>query len=59
MVTKQLKFSCEGNYCKALLLGLPVNPDRPTDKLPYDGAWLMIGTEMVHLMVGRCRLTLL
>ena len=31
-------------------LGLPVNPDRPADKLPYDGAWLMIGPEMVHLM---------
>lgn len=32
------------------LLGLPVNPDRPNDKLPYDGAWLMMGPEMVHLM---------
>lgn len=32
------------------LLGLPINPDRPTDKLPYDGAWLMIGPEMLHLM---------
>jgi hypothetical protein len=31
-------------------LGLPVNPERPNDKLPYDGAWLMIGPEMVHLM---------
>lgn len=31
-------------------LGLPVNPDRPNDKLPYDGAWLMMGPEMVHLM---------
>ena len=31
-------------------LGLPVNPDRPSDKLPYDGAWLMMGPEMVHLM---------
>jgi len=38
------------------LLGLPVNPERPHDKLPYDGAWLMMGTEMVHLMVRRCRL---
>ena len=28
-----------------------MNPDRPHDKLPYDGAWLMMGTEMVHLMV--------
>ncbi|GAX79888.1 hypothetical protein CEUSTIGMA_g7328.t1 [Chlamydomonas eustigma] len=32
------------------ILGLPVNPDRPHDKLPYRGAWLMIGPEMVHLM---------
>ena len=32
------------------MLGLAVNPDRPHDKLPYDGAWLMIGPEMVHLM---------
>lgn len=27
-----------------------MNPDRPADKLPYDGAWLMMGPEMVHLM---------
>jgi catechol 2,3-dioxygenase-like lactoylglutathione lyase family enzyme len=32
------------------LLGLPVNPDRPHDRLPYDGAWLMLGPEMIHLM---------
>ena len=32
------------------LLGFPLNPDRPHDKLTYDGAWLMIGPEMVHLM---------
>jgi hypothetical protein len=30
--------------------GLSVNPDRPHDKLPYRGAWLMVGPEMVHLM---------
>ncbi|KAL6754632.1 Glyoxalase/Bleomycin resistance protein/Dihydroxybiphenyl dioxygenase [Haematococcus lacustris] len=32
------------------VLGLQVNPDRPHDKLPYRGAWLWIGTEMIHLM---------
>jgi catechol 2,3-dioxygenase-like lactoylglutathione lyase family enzyme len=32
------------------MLGFPVNPDRPNDKLPYDGAWLMMGPEMIHLM---------
>ena len=32
------------------LLGLTVNPDRPHAKLPYRGAWLWIGTEMIHLM---------
>lgn len=32
------------------MLGLPVNPDRPNDKLPYHGAWLMMGSEMLHLM---------
>jgi glyoxylase I family protein len=30
--------------------GLQVNPDRPHDKLPYRGAWLWIGPEMIHLM---------
>lgn len=30
--------------------GLEVNPDRPHDKLPYRGAWLWIGPEMIHLM---------
>jgi hypothetical protein len=29
---------------------LQVNPDRPHDKLPYRGAWLWIGPEMIHLM---------
>jgi glyoxylase I family protein len=38
-----LKFYCE-------TLGLAINPDRPDDKLPYAGAWLWIGTEMIHLM---------
>ncbi len=27
-----------------------MNPDRPHDKLPYRGAWLWIGPEMIHLM---------
>lgn len=27
-----------------------MNPDRPDKKLPYRGAWLWIGTEMIHLM---------
>eukprot|EP00873_Tetraselmis_striata_P004037 jgi/Tetstr1/424301/TSEL_014869.t1 len=35
-------------YCG--ILGLSVNPARPHDKLPYDGAWLWIGPEMIHLM---------
>jgi hypothetical protein len=30
--------------------GLEINPDRPNDKLPYRGAWLWIGPEMIHLM---------
>ncbi len=29
--------------------GLTINPDRPHDKLPYRGAWLWIGTEMIHV----------
>ncbi|CAG9460473.1 unnamed protein product [Pedinophyceae sp. YPF-701] len=32
------------------VLGLELNPERPHDKLPYDGAWLWIGSEMIHLM---------
>ncbi|KAI8467947.1 MAG: Glyoxalase/Bleomycin resistance protein/Dihydroxybiphenyl dioxygenase [Monoraphidium minutum] len=35
-------------YCD--VLGLEVNPDRPHHKLPYRGAWLWIGPEMIHLM---------
>jgi glyoxylase I family protein len=27
-----------------------VNPARPNDKLPYRGAWLWVGSEMIHLM---------
>ncbi|PIA42959.1 hypothetical protein AQUCO_02000423v1, partial [Aquilegia coerulea] len=32
------------------LLGLKINEARPTDKLPYRGAWLWVGSEMIHLM---------
>ncbi|GMH33437.1 hypothetical protein BSKO_01271 [Bryopsis sp. KO-2023] len=32
------------------LLGLEINSDRPDKKLPYRGAWLWIGSEMIHLM---------
>eukprot|EP00775_Hariotina_reticulata_P011693 gene11696-11837_t len=32
------------------LLGMEINPDRPHNKLPYRGAWLWIGPEMIHLM---------
>lgn len=34
----------------AIQVGLKVNPDRPNKKLPYRGAWLWIGSEMIHLM---------
>ncbi|KAK7388221.1 hypothetical protein VNO78_23031 [Psophocarpus tetragonolobus] len=32
------------------LLGLEINEARPHDKLPYRGAWLWVGSEMIHLM---------
>ncbi|KAG2482585.1 hypothetical protein HYH03_018469 [Edaphochlamys debaryana] len=32
------------------VLGLDINPERPHHKLPYRGAWLWIGPEMIHLM---------
>ncbi|XP_078428912.1 lactoylglutathione lyase / glyoxalase I family protein [Wolffia australiana] len=32
------------------LLGLEINEDRPHEKLPYRGAWLWVGSEMIHLM---------
>lgn len=32
------------------LLGLQINEARPNDKLPYRGAWLWVGDEMIHLM---------
>jgi glyoxylase I family protein len=35
-------------YCG--VLGLRLNPDRPDAKLPYRGAWLWAGPEMVHLL---------
>lgn len=31
-------------------LGLEINEARPEDKLPYRGAWLWVGSEMIHLM---------
>ena len=31
-------------------LGLPLCADRPDARLPYRGAWLWVGREMVHLM---------
>lgn len=31
-------------------LGLEINEARPHDKLPYRGAWLWVGSEMIHLM---------
>eukprot|EP00270_Netrium_digitus_P003717 TRINITY_DN1442_c0_g1_i1.p1 TRINITY_DN1442_c0_g1~~TRINITY_DN1442_c0_g1_i1.p1 ORF type:complete len:222 (+),score=30.40 TRINITY_DN1442_c0_g1_i1:45-668(+) len=33
------------------LLGFPFNHSRPDNKLPYGGAWLWVGTGMIHLMV--------
>ncbi|GIM11074.1 hypothetical protein Vretimale_14642, partial [Volvox reticuliferus] len=32
------------------ILCLEINPERPHNKLPYRGAWLWIGPEMIHLM---------
>ncbi|CAN6699230.1 unnamed protein product [Malus baccata var. baccata] len=32
------------------LLGLEINEARPHDKLPFRGAWLWVGSEMIHLM---------
>ncbi|KAK9131259.1 hypothetical protein Sjap_011746 [Stephania japonica] len=29
---------------------LEINEARPHDKLPYRGAWLWVGSEMIHLM---------
>lgn len=31
-------------------LGLELNSGRPDTKLPYRGAWLTIGSEMLHLL---------
>lgn len=63
-VTSKNHFSFQGVHhigilCQSLerslefyekILGLKVNRDRPDDKLPYRGAWLWIGPEMIHLM---------
>ncbi|THG12511.1 hypothetical protein TEA_012286 [Camellia sinensis var. sinensis] len=35
---------------KNLRSGLKINEARPDDKLPYRGAWLWVGSEMIHLM---------
>lgn len=35
-------------YCG--ILGLQRSPDRPDAKLPYRGAWLKVGQEMIHLL---------
>ncbi|KAE9602470.1 hypothetical protein Lal_00050016 [Lupinus albus] len=32
------------------ILGLKINEARPHNKLPYKGAWLWVGSEMIHLM---------
>ncbi|KAK2645307.1 hypothetical protein Ddye_020502 [Dipteronia dyeriana] len=32
------------------ILGLEINEARPHDKLPYRGAWMWVGSEMIHLM---------
>ncbi|KAL2921840.1 Uncharacterized protein RDABS01_013331, partial [Bienertia sinuspersici] len=32
------------------ILGLEINEARLHDKLPYRGAWLWVGSEMIHLM---------
>jgi len=32
------------------VLGLPTDPSRPHDNLPFDGHWFSLGTETIHLM---------
>lgn len=39
-----------GLTCCRTPAGLEINLERPHDKLPYPGAWLWIGPEMIHLM---------
>ncbi|VAH15255.1 unnamed protein product [Triticum turgidum subsp. durum] len=41
---------CENLERSMAFYGLKVNPARPNDKLPYRGAWLWVGSEMIHLM---------
>ncbi|XP_047959454.1 uncharacterized protein LOC125204769 [Salvia hispanica] len=31
------------------ILGLPINEARPHDKLPFRGAWIWVGADMIHL----------
>lgn len=37
-------------WLRAHAAGLAINPDRPDARLPYRGAWLWVGPDMVHLM---------
>ncbi|KAA0055807.1 Lactoylglutathione lyase / glyoxalase I family protein [Cucumis melo var. makuwa] len=37
-------------YSARIWRGLQINEARPHDKLPYRGAWLWVGAEMIHLM---------
>ena len=30
-------------------IGLPINEARPHDKLPFRGAWIWVGADMIHL----------
>jgi hypothetical protein len=46
--TGEQKFKNNFFFCQ--LLGLEINEARPNDKLPYRGAWLWVGSEMIHLM---------
>lgn len=45
-----LNCSIWGNNIPIILAGLEINEARPHDKLPYRGAWLWVGSEMIHLM---------
>ncbi|KAH9802071.1 VOC domain-containing protein [Citrus sinensis] len=55
-LTTKAKMSVEGGILKkepirdSDKIGLEINEARPHDKLPYRGAWLWVGAEMIHLM---------
>ncbi|EPS71062.1 lactoylglutathione lyase family protein, partial [Genlisea aurea] len=38
------------HFYQNILEGLCINEARPHHKLPYRGAWLWVGSEMIHLM---------